>query len=1142
MDPGTAIGLAGTAYRLVVAAIDFVDDAKQVHGKGGTDVNRDLDAVAKAIQSASTSLEAQLAAAVGGKDDEEENRTQLDPEDEALRDLAVKASEIGKELELELQKVLVQDKSMFKTFRTVIRGMWAADDIKKIQFRLSKIQDQLNSRILVEIKRKVDHSENEYHEETFKALERVARHQSESHKDNQVMIGSLARIEEMQANQSQEMQRIMQEMREVSIPSSPMPYVQAHPVMDDVAAKRKAVEAILSSLWYSSMHDREEGISEAHRKTMDWIFQDPKETSKPWDSFIGFLRGDDDVYWITGKPGSGKSTVMKYIQQDPRTNENLAVWASGREIIPASFYFFYNGADMQKTELGLLMSLLRTVLRQHPELIPSAFGDKFTAAYRGFDILSTPVSVYEARKALKDLIRANGGTCFFFSIDGLDEFDPEISSSDVSSLLDLTDILRKFTNVKLLLSSRPLTAFEQKFSKGLSLRMHELTREDIRLFVHERLMEHQRMQYLFSEDEGNSTHFVDSIVENSSGVFLWVRLVVSSLLEGLSNYDNLDELRSRVEELPTDLHDLYRVMLSRVDPKYRKQSAKLLRLTFTCVGGGAELSALGLWFASQDAELVSRTPLLPIDDVQLKNHVQEIDRRLKNCCRGLIELTPFESNNNHISSLTKEPRGDIYDASDKHLSLKVAWIHRSVFEFLSKPDVENEFFNTSTLSRIQARLCLLRSALLVLKTCRLNQKTEWSVFLKLAYNVGITAFEKEVDDGHAEPQLILMLDEVMSQHLLKAKKLTSASASDLPWTKYPNAHWSLGYDLASKNLDRREIIDHDKNFVAFAATCGLTKFLKFQAEQDVNALEKRGLPLLGYALCHRWPWNTGPGPGYMFNVTKYLVEHGGNTNEIFKGERFVRLLDSKMMRFSYVGLQKILNGAGWIPHLANVKTMELLIPFGVEVNARLVFEEEKNSNDGSDKPYLLRSEFTLLEGVDRGLATYSEPGVAESLKKLGHVDLELLWTVREMLVERGAVAQTWIIGRFDKDGNRLPDADGEEEKSAAEAGSTTAPVLKDRNEEADNDNKEAGSESISVANGGETEPPKTVVQTESEYLPQKDGAMAKEAGTFEAAAPALQAGDALRAKPRASRFGEKMGALRRSLFGQRKNKMSSRAR
>ena len=60
MDPGTAIGLAGTVYKVVIAGIEFVGDAKQVYSKGGTDDNRDLDSVAQDIQSASASLEKQL--------------------------------------------------------------------------------------------------------------------------------------------------------------------------------------------------------------------------------------------------------------------------------------------------------------------------------------------------------------------------------------------------------------------------------------------------------------------------------------------------------------------------------------------------------------------------------------------------------------------------------------------------------------------------------------------------------------------------------------------------------------------------------------------------------------------------------------------------------------------------------------------------------------------------------------------------------------------------------------------------------------------------------------------------------------------------------------------------------------------------
>lgn len=81
MDPGTAIGLAGTVYKVVIAGIEFLGDAKQVYAKGGTEDNLDLDASAQDIQSASASLEDQLDRAkahVEGSDGE----SQLGTEDE----------------------------------------------------------------------------------------------------------------------------------------------------------------------------------------------------------------------------------------------------------------------------------------------------------------------------------------------------------------------------------------------------------------------------------------------------------------------------------------------------------------------------------------------------------------------------------------------------------------------------------------------------------------------------------------------------------------------------------------------------------------------------------------------------------------------------------------------------------------------------------------------------------------------------------------------------------------------------------------------------------------------------------------------------------------------------------------------------
>jgi hypothetical protein len=71
---------------------------------------------------------------------------------------------------------------------------------------------------------------------------------------------------------------------------------------------------------------------------------------------------------------------------------------------------------------------------------------------------------------------------------------------------------------------------------------------------------------------------VSEITTKAAGVFLWVMLLVKSLLDGLRNYDTIDELRHRLEELPADLEDLYRHMLYRMSPAYRHQASRMLQL------------------------------------------------------------------------------------------------------------------------------------------------------------------------------------------------------------------------------------------------------------------------------------------------------------------------------------------------------------------------------------------------------------------------------------------------------------------------------------------------------------------------------------------------------------------------------------
>jgi len=59
----------------------------------------------------------------------------------------------------------------------------------------------------------------------------------------------------------------------------------------------------------------------------------------------------------------------------------------------------------------------------------------------------------------------------------------------------------------------------------------------------------------------NTSKLVREIATKADDVFLWVKLVVVSLLRGLQNKDNDSDLQKRLMELPNDLSALYEIMI-----------------------------------------------------------------------------------------------------------------------------------------------------------------------------------------------------------------------------------------------------------------------------------------------------------------------------------------------------------------------------------------------------------------------------------------------------------------------------------------------------------------------------------------------------------------------------------------------------
>ena len=126
-------------------------------------------------------------------------------------------------------------------------------------------------------------------------------------------------------------------------------------------------EAILDSLSLPALRDRELQIVTSYESTFEWIWQQSH-------LFSQWLTGDHGTsFWITGLPGSGKSTLLRYIASNPRTHSSLKQWTGGKNVLLASFYFWESGTAMQRSQEGLLRSLLHQLLVPHPEMIPLIF-------------------------------------------------------------------------------------------------------------------------------------------------------------------------------------------------------------------------------------------------------------------------------------------------------------------------------------------------------------------------------------------------------------------------------------------------------------------------------------------------------------------------------------------------------------------------------------------------------------------------------------------------------------------------------------------------------------------------------------------------------------------------------------------------
>jgi hypothetical protein len=480
---------------------------------------------------------------------------------------------------------------------------------------------------------------------------------------------------------------------------------------------------LLDGLHFVMIEARHEKIEKAHADTYEWIFRD----AMPDGTKIGFsqwLEKGNDIFWIHGKPGCGKSTLMKLICNHGKTREHLNRWrdlhaksmqdlqgserdlclqsevkhrlgyeaalvksyrepqrmgeqdgdADIAKLVVAKYFFWNAGSKPQKSQEGLLRSLLFETLRQCPDLVDHVC--RARARCRGLEenlgetgLWMTYVGTVswdfdELLSTLEDVISVRMSATFCFFIDGLDEYEQE----NKKTYRDLVDTLRriaKLPNAKVCASGRPWTVFMDAFTStsASSLKLEDLTRGDIRRYVSDKLEEHDQYQRLRAHDQGYEA-LIDEVAKRAQGVFLWVHLVVKDLLEGLTYNDSLQTMRERLDQFPEDLEDFFMHMIECIPPVYRRQAARTFLITMEAPHPLLLTLHSFLDDIEADPSFCLARPQLPLESSELDFRHERMRRQLEGRTKGLLEVV-------HLPGV-----------EDRYYAANVDFLHRTVRDFL----------------------------------------------------------------------------------------------------------------------------------------------------------------------------------------------------------------------------------------------------------------------------------------------------------------------------------------------------------------------------------------------------------------------------------------------------------------------------
>lgn len=633
MDPLTAFSLACGVIQVVDFSTKTLVKCKEIYREGFSSEYRELESMTRHLVDVRAGLD------LPGPHQSADSIHKLD--DQSILELAKECSITADQLIGKLRSVKTKGphekrQAIMKTLKL----LWEKGEIQEIQKRLDGYRNTLDTQILINLR----FVESDGPKSSVCHLKLTC---ADPYVNRQrVDLASLQHNKEFR-NLDEKIQKLIQsfsqrpvdfeELRALIQTDNEKTREHVHNKLQE-HERRLAEEEyrtrLLDSLWFAEILSREETIAEVHSETFQWIFDRSGQAVRPWDNFIAWLKSGEGIYWISGKAGSGKSTLMSFLCQDERTIDALTTWAGTKDIFTPKFFFWSGGEKMQKSVEGLLRSLLWQILYEFPEMNVLSFDIGLrTELNRSISREHGSIGAWTRRRLQRMLLevidKLQNSCCLCFFIDGLDEFD-----EDEDELIAVVQDIVSSTGVKVCSSSRPYKVFEDAFGPSAKLRLQDLTYKDIQRYVTDRFQGVRQLKSMTSENEYGMNELKKELVTRAEGVFLWVSLAVKDQIRGLRNEDSPEQLRERLARLPSEVEGIYLRMLLQIDKPYRQEASRFLQMALNSPGWTLLEHALASY---KDLDNILLTPA-NISKSELVLLCQWTRKRITTTCTGLLEV------------------------------------------------------------------------------------------------------------------------------------------------------------------------------------------------------------------------------------------------------------------------------------------------------------------------------------------------------------------------------------------------------------------------------------------------------------------------------------------------------------------------